>query len=145
MELIYQINGSLDPGIHVITLDEFVLEYGYNQHRSNLIIGLKMAIVDLKSVGCKTIYIDGSFVTKKTDPNDYDACWEAEGVDLLKLKNEYPLFFDFDNKRANQKAYYKGEWMPARVLAKRNPPMLYLDFFQYDKEDNIKGIICITL
>lgn len=145
MSIGYQGNGSLKPGIHDITWDQFEFEYGYNIKRSNLIAGLKMAIVDLKSAGCNKVYIDGSFVSKKMDPNDYDACWDLRGVDLQKLKNEHPLFFDLDNGRANQKAYYKGEWFPASLIAKLNPKMLYIDFFQYDKENNRKGIICMNI
>jgi hypothetical protein len=145
MALLYQENGQLIPGIHKIDWALFVKEYGYNPHRSQLIIGLNMALADLKNVGCKTVYIDGSFVTKKDDPGDYDACWEHEGVDLQKLKNEYPLFFDFTDGRANQKAHYKGELFPGRAPAKFNPIVYYFDFFQLDKEDNNKGIICLSL
>ena len=145
MELYYLENGCLLPGIHTIVLDEFIREFGYNRHRLTLINGLKMALNDLKDVGCRTVYIDGSFVTKKELPSDFDACWEFEGVDLTQLKQKYPLFFDFANGRANQKAHYKGELMPAGARAKINPLILYKDFFQLDKEDNKKGIICLML
>lgn len=145
MALDFQENGMLVPGVHTISWDEFVLEYGYNLHRSNLISGLKMALDHLKSVGCKLVYIDGSFVTQKVDPGDFDACWEHAGVDLLKLKVTYPVFFDFANGRANQKSIYGGELMPAEAVAKLNPKTLYRDFFQFDKEDNRKGIIGLKL
>lgn len=146
MALSYQENGQLVPGVHSLNWGTFVDEYGYNPHRLELISGFKLAIEHLKTVGCKTVYIDGSFVTKKEFPNDYDACWEHAEVDLQKLEDEYPLFFDFEDGRANQKGYYKGELMPARVQAKTtDPPTYYLDFFQLDREDNKKGIICLTL
>ena len=146
MELLtYQENGCLAPGIHELDWESFLIEFGYNAHRLNLITGLEMAISDLKKVGGKKIFVDGSFVTKKIIPEDYDACWEEDGVDLNKLKNDHPLFFDFSNKRANQKAFYKGELMPAGALAKLNPVMMYKDFFQLDREDNVKGIICLNI
>lgn len=144
MALDYQESGKLVPGVHELTWDEFVNEYGYNSHRANLIVGLKKALDDLKSVGCKRVYIDGSFVSKKNHPNDYDSCWEHAGVDLAMLKAKFPLFFDFDNGRLNQKNYYKGELMPASILEK-STNCSFLDFFQRDREDNPKGIIALTL
>lgn len=110
-----------------------------------LVEGLLIASGHLKNCGCKTIYVDGSFVTKKFLPNDYDACWDHNGVDLAKLKNEYPLFFDFSNGRENQKKFYKGELMPACIAAKINPVVHYINFFQLDRDDNSKGIICLSL
>jgi hypothetical protein len=135
----------LEPGIHFIEWNEFVNEFGYSKHRRRLITGLKMALDDLRSVGCQKVYIDGSFVTKEPYPADFDACWEIDGVDLAKLKRNFPLFFDFANGRANQKNHYKGEMMPARAEAKSNPIVSYLNFFQTDRNDNIKGIIGLVL
>ena len=28
---------------------------------------------------------------KKTNPKDYDACWESEGIDFNLLANKYPI------------------------------------------------------
>jgi hypothetical protein len=145
MALDYQEDGKLVPGVHEVTWDEFVNEYGYNSHRADLIVGLRKALDDLKSVGCKRVYIDGSFVSKKNHPNDYDSCWEYAGVDLAMLKANFPLFFDFDNGRLNQKNYYRGELFPATSPAKLRPLTYYIDFFQRDRENNLKGIIALTL
>ena len=38
--------------------------------------GIRSAIDNLKEAGCLTVYINGSFVTAKQVPNDFDACWE---------------------------------------------------------------------
>ena len=38
--------------------------------------GLGAALENLKNAGCGTVYINGSFVTNKVVPNDYDACWK---------------------------------------------------------------------
>ena len=32
------------------------------------------AMVNLRDAGCKTVYVDGSFVTDKERPGDFDAC-----------------------------------------------------------------------
>ncbi len=145
MALNYQENGTLVPGVHAVSWDEFVSEFGFNSHRLSLIEGLKKAIDDLKSAGCKRIYVDGSFVSKKVTPNDYDACWEHAGMDMEKLYNDYPIFFDVRPPRANQKKYYKGELFIAAAVAKLNPITMYINFFQSDREDKPKGVISILL
>ena len=68
MSLSYQENGNLVPGKHEMAVEEFIKVFGYNKHRAKLIEGFKKAIAELKEVGCKTIYIDGSFVSKKNKP-----------------------------------------------------------------------------
>ena len=43
--------------------------------------GLRAALENLKRAGCRTVYVNGSFVMNKYVPNDYDACWEEAGVE----------------------------------------------------------------
>ena len=74
-------NGHLPPGIHWATWDELKERYGTNSWRQRLLTGLGAVLENLKAAGCRTIYVDGSFVTSKELPNDYDACWEEAGVD----------------------------------------------------------------
>ena len=62
--------------------------------------GLRAALGNLKGAGCRTVYINGSFVTSKELPNDYDACWEETGVDPEALD---PVLLTFDPGRAMQK------------------------------------------
>jgi hypothetical protein len=145
MRLHYQANGDLIPGVFNITIEDFKNEYGYSKYRMELISGLEKACTDLKDCGCQRIFIDGSFVTKKATPGDYDACWDHHGMDLVKLKDQYALFFDFTNARANQKAYYKGEFFPAFAPAQLIPLVNYINFFQRDREDNLKGIVELSI
>ncbi len=76
--------------------------------------GLKAALENLSGAGCRTAYVDGSFVTSKAIPNDYDACWEETGFDPVILD---PVLLIFDPGRAAQKAKYMGEFFPALVTA----------------------------
>ena len=104
--------------------------------------GLKSAIVNLKNAGCRTVYVDGSFVTSKGMPGDFDACWEVEGVDPYKLD---PVLLTFENGRAAQKAKYLGEMFPAGYIAD-DEGYYFLEFFQMDKDTGEqKGIIAIDL
>ena len=97
---------------------------------------------NLKGAGCRTVYVDGSFVTSTTRPNDYDTCWDEAGVDPAALD---PVLLTFDPGRAAQKAKYGGELFPASVIA--DPDGLsFLEFFQTDQETGrAKGIVAIDL
>jgi hypothetical protein len=137
-------DGQLPPGIHFCNWEEFVVRFGTTQHRLNLIAGLKTAMVQLRSAGCPTIYIDGSFVTHKLIPGDFDACWEESKVDINQLKSIAPELLKFDAKRATQKAVYGGEFFPAGVPADSYGTS-FLEFFQMGRDRNPKGIIAIDL
>ena len=77
--------GVLPPGLHGTTWPEFCKRFGWTQHRQRLINGLRRALQALKAAGCVAVYVDGSFVTAKQVPNDYDACWDVSGVDGSQL------------------------------------------------------------
>lgn len=75
------LTGLLPSGIHDATWEEFVARFGWTPHRLALLAGLKAALDALRTAGCRRAYIDGSFVTAKAMPADFDGCWETEGVD----------------------------------------------------------------
>src|SRR4051812_33997253 len=95
--------GLLPPGIHWAQWPEVQKRYGTNPHRERLLTGLAKGCKLLKTALCTTLYLDGSFVSEKEFPNDYDACWEVAGVNLAALD---PVFSDFKNLRAAQKARF---------------------------------------
>src|SRR5688572_13185929 len=110
MILEFDHNGNLPPGIHQGTWDEFANRFGWNRHRQRLIEGLRAAVRHLQQAGCRVIYVDGSFVTAKEVPNDYDAVWDVDGLDEAVLYRLEPAFFDLDPPRRIQKARYGGEF-----------------------------------
>jgi hypothetical protein len=133
--------GNLPPGVHHATWDELRAAFGTTPHRARLLDGLHRALEALRTAGCQRTYVDGSFVTAKDVPGDFDACWETQGVDAGKLD---PVLLDFSNKRAAQKAKYGGELFPATASA--GPGARFLDFFQRDKATGEpKGIVAIDL
>jgi hypothetical protein len=98
----------------------------------------------LKAAGCSFLYLDGSFVTAKDHPGDFDAAWETAGVDPTKLD---PVLRMFGNGRLAQKLKYGGELFPASARAAAGSPhRTFLEFFQSDKDTgNPKGIVAIDL
>ncbi len=131
----------LPPGEHKATMKEIKIRYATTACRKHLYRGLQEGVNALRYAGCCSILLDGSFVTEKPNPGDYDVCWDPIGVDDTMLD---PVFFDFDNNRKNQKDRYHGEFFPANALADKTT--FFPDFFQRDKyTGKLKGIIRISL
>ncbi len=133
--------GNLPPGIHEATWDEVAARYGYNPHRLRLLAGLKDALDALQVAGCRRVYLDGSFVSNKETPGDFDACWETAYVDVSLLD---PVLLILTDRRAAQKAVYGGELFPADAAADIIGTY-YVDYFQVGADGRRKGIIGMTL
>jgi hypothetical protein len=133
---------NLPPGIHLATWDEIVERYATNKRRGQLMDGLRAAIESLHAAGCSRVYVDGSFVTGKEVPGDFDACWEAGSVDPGLLD---PVLLDFRDRRAARNAKFGGELFPAQFVAEP-AGTTFLEFFQRDGlTQKRKGIIAIDL
>jgi len=130
----------LPPGIHEVGLAEFASRFVYNERRKSLYEGLLLGIDNLFNAGCQQLYIDGSYVTAKPQPGDFDLCWDIEGAveDLID-----PVLKEFSNKRALQKQKFGGEFFPFTFY--QEPEDSIFEFFQKDKATGArKGIIKIT-
>jgi hypothetical protein len=132
--------GYLPLGVHPALWAEVAPCFAANTHRQQLVTGLEQALRSFASAGCRTVLLDGSFVSIKVLPQDYDAAWEPKGVDPTLLD---PVLLDFTRKRAAMKMKYGGEFFPATALAAAG--VLYRDFFQQDKNGVPKGIIELDL
>ena len=85
-------NGDLSPGLHFATWTEIEDRLAFNPRRRRLLAGFREACEQLRKAGCRLVYLDGSFVTTKDHPGDFDACWDIQNVDDEKLD---PVFWDF--------------------------------------------------
>jgi hypothetical protein len=131
----------LPPGIHDSSLSEVYDRYVLNRARQLLYDGLVKGIENLFLSGCPQIYLDGSYVTAKPIPNDYEVCWDMAFVDPALVD---PVFFDFSNGRYNQKQKYLGEFFPATIVEGLSGRP-FLNFFQTDKNTGKqKGIVRLT-
>jgi len=133
--------GALPPGIHSASWDEIVDRFAWTDYRAEILDGLFDALAALRAAGCQRAYLDGSFVTDKEVPGDYDLIWETTGVDLARLD---PVFFDVKPPRAAQKARYRGDLLPNVVESGSGMP--FVDFFQNNKlTGGRKGIVTINV
>ncbi|WP_368563144.1 hypothetical protein [Pseudoxanthomonas sp. UTMC 1351] len=138
----FQSSGLLPPGIHPATWHEIEQRFGYNLHRKWLLQALMRALRELRAAGCSIAYLDGSFVTAKELPEDYDACWSITNVDPSHLDQ---VLLKFDDGRRAMKAKYFGDLFPAEITEDGSGKP-FLDFFQIDKSSgDSKGIISIDL
>lgn len=134
--------GNLPAGIHEASWSEIETRFGTTPWRRSLLLGLQDAIECLRSAGVRAVYLDGSFVTSKVAPADFDACWAPQGVDLGALD---PVLRDFSRGREAQKRRFRGEILPADMAADSDG-LPYLDYFQQEsKTKHPKGIVSIDL
>lgn len=134
--------GNLPAGQHACDWAEFAARFGGTPRRDTLLAGLRSALDGLREAGCRTLYVDGSFVTAKREPGDFDACWDITGVDPARLD---PVFLTFDNGREAQKARFGGELFPAQ-LPEGISGTTFLQFFQTDRlTGRPKGIVVLEL
>ena len=128
----------LPPGIHITTIDEIFKRFATNDSRKKQFDGLTQALNNLFHAGSPQIFLDGSYVTSKPIPADYEVCWDMKFVrsELLDV-----VFFDLSNYRKEQKEKYGGEFFPAQ-LKEGMSGKPFLDFFQTDKYTGMpKGIL----
>jgi hypothetical protein len=138
----FQEGGNLPPGIHNATWEEIVDRFGSTTRREELFAGLREALLSLRDAGCGRAYLDGSFVTAKEEPGDFDACWEVAGVDAENLD---PVLLTFADARRAQKERFGGELFPAEASADPHGTR-FLEYFQRDKlTGEPKGIVALDL
>ena len=138
----FRSDGNLPEGVHWATWLEFAERFGWNETRERQLAGLKDALSSLRHAGCKAAYVNGSFVTSKDRPGDFDVCWDIDGVNPELLD---PVLLDFSDSRAAQKAKYLGELFPAQ-LPEGLSGITFMQFFQTDRETGKpKGIVGIRL
>lgn len=132
-------DGILPQGIHPADWDDLTQRFGTNERRRVLLSGLRATCLALAAAGCSRIWVDGSFVTDKERPGDYDACWGWEDVDETLLD---PVLIDYSPAgRAAIKAKYLGDVLIAGVEGRSG--LTFVEFFQQHREGGSKGIVLL--
>jgi hypothetical protein len=136
-------NGNLFPyEAHTLSFDKFELVFGFDENRKFLLSKLLSFITELKSVLSDklTIWVDGSFVTQRTDPKD---------IDIVIFVN----FHYFESKKRELTALKESEEFVdlyyIKVLPEDHPnyyltkfdTLDWLHFFTRDRKERRKGFI----
>ena len=137
----FEPTGLLPAGVHPATWPQFVEGFGTSAHRRQQLEKLEPALRLLRNAGCARVFVGGSFVPAKSEPNDVDLAWDVDGVDADALD---PIFFDFDDERAAQKRRFAAEFFPAQVVEGLTGRS-FLQFFQYTRDDEPAGIVVVDL
>lgn len=132
--------GRLPDGVFEATWQEVLERFGWNQRRRQLLDGLAEALELLSNSGCQRVWPNGSFVTAKDEPGDFDACWDPTGVDLSVLD---PVLMDFSAGRAAQKARFGGELLPN--VTEVESGLSFAEFFRGDRDTGRKGIVLLQI
>jgi hypothetical protein len=127
-------------GVHLTDWEDFKKNFGYNQHRQNLLENLLKGLKVLYQYGCKEVCVGGSFVTNKANPVDVDVCYENSHMNWNGLKKHYTEFFDVNDGAKKQKALYKSEFYPYNSYED-----YFYTFFQTDKDGNRRGMVKLYL
>jgi hypothetical protein len=137
----FESTGLLPAGVHPAAWPLFVDRFGTSIRRREQLRKLETALRLLRDAGCARVFVGGSFVTAKSEPNDIDVAWDVDGVDADVLDS---VFLDFEDERAAQKSRFGAEFFPAQ-LVERSTRRLFLEFFQRTRDDEPVGIVEVDL
>lgn len=105
--------GLLPEGVHDLSWTDIAVLFGTSVHRRNLLKYFHEVCSILKKAGVDKVWLNGSFVTSKSRPSDYDCSYEltqrifdALPTDPFKLKNADTII------RARFNGDVKAEPMP---------------------------------
>jgi len=140
-----------DPGFHNITLEDideiFVLDFNDSSKRQYLTKRFKVLVSLLEEIGAEfEIWIDGSFSTKKPEPNDIDIAIVGDSqtlnslpiekqkilADLIENKAETKLRYSCDiyfvpKEESITKSYWRGWFGFTRNEKPKGIPRLFLE------------------
>jgi hypothetical protein len=133
----------LSPGVHDADWLELTSRFGGNLHRQTILQGVRQALRVLAQAGCGQVWVDGSFITNKPYPSDWDGCWDPVGVDPARLE---PAFLEFTAAaRQQMKTKYMADLFPAS-FSEASSGLFFVQYFQRDKvTGDPKGIVRIDL
>ena len=137
-------DGFLPTGIHPATLEELEERFALfdrSVQRFRVFEKLKALIIETRTAGIvRRIYVAGSFVTVKSEPNDFDCILVLDPTIVgQKLR---PFQYNLVSRRKARRLF-GGDVVP--VLEGSKPLLEYLEFFQTTREGERMGIVEIAL
>jgi hypothetical protein len=142
------VGGYLPVGIHLAHWTEFESCYDVTPRRHTLIRGLQLALDEFRLAGCLQVYVGGSFLTSKPDPNDIDCCFDyAHDLDWPRLHAAGLL--NTANDCAAQRVRYSCEFhfanMAISMFGPLQVPITFLEFYQRNADGDPIGILALDL
>jgi hypothetical protein len=141
MNLRFNSNGNLHETAE-LSFDAFQLHFGTNASRKEKI---KNAVTFFKIFGlcgCKAVYVAGSFVSKKKNPEDIDLLFDLTEVDDKKLRTEFPEFFG--SNRHNNLGIIRRN-LKCHVFTFDEDDLTMFEILQSDRDGYPKGFVKISL
>lgn len=138
MSLSFNSNGHLHKTVE-LTLTEFEQHFVRNEWRKERFKNALIFFEIFCACGCSTVFIGGSFVSTKINPDDIDLCFDLQDVDYDKLGEVFPEFFDF-NKIGEIQRNFK-----CHILHFDNANLQYLHMLEKDLDGYQKGLVKINL
>ncbi|MHB1987279.1 MAG: DUF6932 family protein [Acidimicrobiales bacterium] len=104
------------------------------------LMGLRRPSKSWRRPACRRVWLNGSFVTAKDEPGDFDACWDPDGVDLDALD---PVLLDLSHGRSAQKERFGGELFPN--VTEAGSGLVFAEFFRNERDTGRKGIVVLRI
>lgn len=80
----FEEDGLLPPGIHTATVEELEEKFGFSARRQQLLrIDFRAVLHELRELGVRALYVDGSFTTLESDPEDIDGFVSIKHIDSI--------------------------------------------------------------
>ena len=139
----------LEPGIHDFELNDignhFLYDFPESMTRGPLIEGLNAFVGHLSNVGAPIeLWIDGSFTTRKIDPNDIDLVIFSPASILNQLPIEKQQLFQALVDRPSIKQNFGCDvlFCPSEDLNGRS---YWRGWYGYDRSERPKGIVRVVV
>jgi len=139
----------LQPGIHDITINDlsnhFVTPFNNTEKRLQLIERFNYLIEKVEQIGVSfEIWIDGSFVTKKEEPNDIDIAFFYDPVQVNALSDDKKNLINEIANNSLSKYRYDCDvyFLPNDRVDLRS---YWRGWFGYTREENVKGFARIII
>jgi len=161
MESNFQEDGTLSPGVHPMNLEGFkayfVDKFPKSSTRRKIYRGFKRYVVKIYCLGVlHSVFVDGSYVTKKDSPGDIDISlvYNASKVEALSSTEKEILWnltsdsFQEENKRKFDTHPYLciGLYPPTNkelYLRSKKRISQCLAFWGHDRKKQPKGLVYI--
>ncbi len=151
----FEENGMLPAGLHDCSVQEFidmfVDKFPTSQRRKMITDNLWDFAEEIFSVGVPyEIWVDGSFVTTKVNPNDADLVLFLQSQNMIVLNPQIDAFrkkyngildiyFAYAVSTENEQCFNKADYQ--KIVTMRN---YWRGQFGFDRADSPKGIVRIS-